>query len=98
MEALTTHRLHNGAPKQPVAEEFITGKTLPALSQRHDIFEQLVHICVGLDRGAGAPGKQLPARLCEVAHGHDQAHVRSQQALRERGQIDADDLKLLRSG
>ena len=47
---------------------------------------------------AGRPGRQLPTGFCKVAHSHHQAHVRSQQALWKRGQIDADDLKPFRSG
>jgi len=47
MEAMTRHRSHSAAFKRQVAEEFIAGETLHALSQRHDISRQLVRIWVG---------------------------------------------------
>jgi transposase-like protein len=37
MEAMTKHRSHSAAFKRQVAEEFIAGETLHALSKRHDI-------------------------------------------------------------
>jgi len=47
MEAMTRHRSHSAAFKRQVAEEFIAGETLHALSKRHDISRQLVRIWVG---------------------------------------------------
>jgi transposase-like protein len=47
MEAMTKHRSHSAAFKRQVAEEFIAGETLHALSQRHDISRQLIRIWVG---------------------------------------------------
>src|SRR6202035_4321111 len=38
---------HSAAFKRQVAEEFITGETLHALSKRHDISRQLIRIWVG---------------------------------------------------
>jgi transposase len=47
MEAMTRHRSHSAAFKRQVAEEFIAGETLHALSKRHDVSRQLVRIWVG---------------------------------------------------
>src|SRR3954466_1971453 len=47
MEAMTKHRSHSAAFKRLVAEEFIAGETLHALSKRHDISRQLIRIWVG---------------------------------------------------
>ena len=44
---LTKHRSHSAAFKRQVAEEFIAGETLHALSKRHDISRQLIRIWVG---------------------------------------------------
>ena len=44
---MTKHRSHSAAFKRHVAEEFIAGETLHALSQRHDISRQLIRIWVG---------------------------------------------------
>ena len=44
---MTKHRSHSAAFKRQVAEEFIAGETLHALSQRHDISRQLIRIWVG---------------------------------------------------
>jgi transposase len=41
MEAMTKHRSHSAAFKRQVAEEFIAGETLHALSKRHDISRRL---------------------------------------------------------
>ena len=46
MEAMTKHRSHSAAFKRQVAEEFIAGETLHALSKRHDISRQLIRIWV----------------------------------------------------
>jgi len=43
---MTRHRSHSAAFKRQVAEEFIAGETLHALSKRHDISRQLVRIWV----------------------------------------------------
>jgi transposase len=47
MEAMAKHRSHSVAFKRQVAEEFIAGETLHALSKRHDISRQLIRIWVG---------------------------------------------------
>src|SRR5271166_4024338 len=47
MEAMTKHRSHSTAFERQVAEEFIAGETLHALSKRHDISRQLIRIWVG---------------------------------------------------
>jgi transposase len=47
MEAMTRHRSHSVAFKRQVAEEFIAGEALHALSKRHDISRQLIWIWVG---------------------------------------------------
>src|ERR1700731_3701909 len=44
---MAKHRSHSVAFKRQVAEEFITGETLHALSKRHDISRQLIRIWVG---------------------------------------------------
>ena len=44
---MTRHRSHSAAFKRQVAEEFLAGETLHALSQRHDISRQLIRIWVG---------------------------------------------------
>ena len=44
---MTKHRSHSAAFKRQVAEEFIGGETLHALSKRHDISRQLIRIWVG---------------------------------------------------
>jgi transposase len=46
MEAMTKHRSHSAAFKRQVAEEFIAGETLHALSKRHDISRQLIRVWV----------------------------------------------------
>jgi transposase-like protein len=63
MEAMTKHRSHSAAFKRQVAEEFIAGETLHALSQRHDISRQLIRIWVGkfeaLERMVGRQALEL---------------------------------------
>ena len=44
---MTKHRSHSAAIGRQVAEEFIAGETLHALSKRHDISRQLIRIWVG---------------------------------------------------
>src|SRR4051794_24049527 len=46
MEAMAKHRTHSAAFKRQVAEEFIAGEALHALSKRHDISRQLIRIWV----------------------------------------------------
>ena len=41
---MTKHQSYSVAFKRQVAEEFIAGKTLHGLSQRHDISRQLIRI------------------------------------------------------
>ena len=48
---MTKHRSHSAAFKLQVAEEFIGGETLHALSQRHDISRQLIRVWVGKFEG-----------------------------------------------
>jgi transposase len=43
---MTKHRSHSMALKRQVAEEFIAGETLHALSRRHDIARQLIRIWI----------------------------------------------------
>lgn len=47
MEVMARHRSHSVAFKRQVAEEFIAGETLHALSRRHDISRHLIRIWVG---------------------------------------------------
>jgi transposase-like protein len=47
MEAMTKHRSHSVVFKRQVAEGFLAGGTLHALSKRHDITRQLIRIWVG---------------------------------------------------
>jgi transposase-like protein len=44
---MAKHRTHSVAFKRQVAEEFIAGEALHALSKRHDISRQLIRIWVG---------------------------------------------------
>ena len=44
---MAKHRTHSVAFKRKVAEEFIAGEALHALSKRHDISRQLIRIWVG---------------------------------------------------
>ena len=46
MKAMTKHRSHSIEFKRQVAQEFVAGETLHALSKRHDISRQLIHIWV----------------------------------------------------
>ena len=43
---MARHRSHSVAFKRQVAEEFVAGETLHALSKRHDISRQLIRIWV----------------------------------------------------
>ncbi len=43
---MTKHRSHSVEFKRQVAQEFMAGETLHALSQRHDISRQLIRIWV----------------------------------------------------
>ena len=44
---MTKHRSHSAAFQRQVAEAFIAGETLHALSKQHDISRQLIRIWVG---------------------------------------------------
>src|ERR1700704_1477290 len=44
---MAQHRSHSVAFKRQVAQEFIGGETLHALSKRHDLSRQLIRIWVG---------------------------------------------------
>jgi transposase-like protein len=44
---MAKHRTHSAAFKRQIAEEFIAGEALHALSKRHDISRQLIRIWVG---------------------------------------------------
>ena len=57
---MTKHRSHSAAFKRQVAEEFIAGETLHALSKRHDISRQLIQIWVAKFE-AGALDEDLQA-------------------------------------
>jgi transposase len=46
IEVMAKHRSHSVAFKRQVAEEFIAGEALHALSKRHDISRQLIRIWV----------------------------------------------------
>jgi transposase-like protein len=46
MKAMSQHRSHSIEFKRQVAQEFIAGETLHALSKRHDISRQLIRIWV----------------------------------------------------
>jgi transposase len=46
MKAMAKHRSHSIEFKRQVAQEFIAGETLHALSKRHDISRQLIRIWV----------------------------------------------------
>jgi transposase len=46
MKAMSKHRSHSIEFKRQVAQEFIAGETLHALSKRHDISRQLIRIWV----------------------------------------------------
>jgi transposase-like protein len=46
MKAMAKHRSHSVEFKRQVAQEFIAGETLHALSKRHDISRQLIRIWV----------------------------------------------------
>ena len=75
MEAMTKHRSHSAAFKRQVAEEFIAGETLHALSKRHDISRQLIRIWVGkfeagtLDNNVQAARQRQSRKLHENAEG-----------------------------
>ena len=64
---MTRHRSHSAAFKRQVAEEFIAGETLHALSKRHDISRQLIRIWVSkfeagaLDEDVQAGGEKVAA-------------------------------------
>ena len=47
---MTKHRSHSAAFKRQVAEEFLAGETLHALSKRHDISRQLIRIWLASSR------------------------------------------------
>ena len=50
---MAKHRTHSVAFKRQVAEEFIAGEALHALSKRHDISRQLIRIWVGKFEAGG---------------------------------------------
>jgi transposase len=47
MKAMAKHRSHSIEFKRQVAQEFIAGETLHALSSRHDVSRNLIRIWVG---------------------------------------------------
>jgi transposase len=57
---MTRHQSHGAAFKRQVAEEFIAGETLHALSKRHGISRQLIRIWVGKFE-AGASDEDVQA-------------------------------------
>ena len=63
---MTKHRSHSAAFKRQVAEEFLGGETLHALSQRHDISRQLIRSWVGkFEAGALDDDAQAAALIQE---------------------------------
>src|SRR2546423_14780737 len=46
MKAMAKHRSHSVEFKRQVAQEFVAGETLHALSKRHDISRQLIRVWV----------------------------------------------------
>jgi len=52
---MTKHRSHSAAFKRQVAEEFIAGETLHAMSKQHDISRQLIRIWVGKFEAGASP-------------------------------------------
>jgi transposase len=46
MKAMAKHRSHSIEFKRQVAQEFVTGETLHALSSRHDVSRNLIRIWV----------------------------------------------------
>src|SRR5580692_11224581 len=62
MKAMARQRSHSIAFKRQVAQEFIAGESLYALSKRHDISRQLIRVWVekyeacALDEDRGGPG------------------------------------------
>jgi transposase-like protein len=68
MEAMTRHRSHSAAFKRQVAEEFIAGETLHALSKRHDISRQLIRIWVGKFEAGALDEDVQAAELIQGGH------------------------------
>lgn len=70
---MTKHRSHSVASKRQIAEEFIAGETLQALSKRHDISRQLIRSWVGKFE-AGALDKDMQAAgFCRTVVGSNLA-------------------------
>jgi transposase len=65
MEVITKHRSHSAAFKRQVAEEFIAGETLHALSKRHDSSRQLIRIWVGKFEAGALDGDVQAADLIQ---------------------------------
>ena len=62
---MTKHRSHSAAFKRQVAEEFIAGETLHALSQRHALSRQLIRIRVGKFEAGALDGDVQAADLLQ---------------------------------
>jgi transposase len=65
MEVMARHRSHSVAFKRQVAEEFIAGEALHALSKRHDISRQLIRIWVGKFEAGALDGDAQAADLIQ---------------------------------
>src|SRR6202034_3543772 len=69
METMTTHRTHSAAFKRQVAEEFIAGEAVHALSKRHDISRQLIRIWVGTFEAGALEDAEQAAGLIQEYEG-----------------------------
>jgi transposase-like protein len=63
MKAMAKHRSHSIEFKRQVAQEFIAGETLHALSSRHDVSRTLIRIWVRKFE-AGALDDDAPRLIC----------------------------------
>src|SRR6202011_1972463 len=61
MKAMAKHQSHSIEFKRQVAQAFISGETLHALSRRHDVSRKLIRIRHG-GRGISLPSKYPPAK------------------------------------
>src|SRR6266700_8292217 len=83
MKAMARHRSHSIEFKRQVAQEFIAGESLYALSKRHDISRQLIRVWVQkYEAGRRRPGCRstpgIRSQDCGVgAHGCALVHRRA---------------------
>src|SRR6266446_10352578 len=98
MEAMARQRSHSIEFKRQVAQEFIAGESLYALSKRHDISRQLIRVWVqkyeagGLDEDAQAAdllqeyeAAREPGGMCELLHTESVKLVPGREARSRRG-------------